>query len=164
MDKPWKVILVLLGIFAAGGVTGGFVTVRVWRERLANRPVPEEWAPRHLKRLADRLDLTPQQQEQIRPIIKRNMEQLNRLRNRSMAEAKTAVEGMQREITEQLTPEQRAKFEQMNRELREQRDAREAKERAERTRRSSGERPGEGPRPGPDRPPPEKPPEKPPEN
>jgi len=143
MNKPWKVIIVLLGIFAAGGVTGGFVTLRVCKNKILNRPVPEEWAPKHLKRLVDRLALTPEQQEQVRPIVRRNMEQLNRIRNQSMAETQTVVEGMQRDISEKLTPEQRTKFEQMNRELREAREAREKVEREKRMNldRTLGDRP-----------------------
>ncbi|MBI2496957.1 MAG: hypothetical protein HYV75_03185, partial [Opitutae bacterium] len=155
MSKPWQVILVLFGIFAAGGVAGGFLTLRVCKERLTNRPVPEEWAPRHLKRLNDRLALTPEQQEQIRPIVKRNMEQLNRIRSSSLEETKTVVEGMQREISSKLTPEQRAKFGQMNRELREMREAR---EKAEKTRRANAGRPEDGVRPPRNHPPGEKPP------
>lgn len=160
MSKPWQVILVLIGIFAAGGVAGGFVTLRVVRERMANRPVPEEWAPRHLKRLADRLALTPEQQDQIRPIVRRNMEQLNRIRNSSMEETKTVVEGMQREIAEMLTPEQRTKFEQMNRELREMRDAR---EKAEKAKRANAGHPENGAHPPKDHPPGEAPPPRPPD-
>ena len=144
MNQPWKVIIVLLGIFIAGAVTGGFVTLRVGRNKILNRPVPEEWAPRHLKRLAERLDLTPDQQEQIRPIVRRNMEQLNRVRNQSMLETQTTVEGMQREISGKLTPEQRIKFEQMNRELREAREARDKVEKAKRAaEREAAEKNGE---------------------
>ena len=132
MNQPWKIIVVLFAIFVAGGVTGGFVTLRVLREKFSNRPMPEEWAPRHLKRLVDRLALTPEQQEQIRPIVRHNMEQLNRLRKQSQAETQMRIESMQRDIAQKLTPEQRVKFEQMNRELREARDAREINERAKR--------------------------------
>jgi Spy/CpxP family protein refolding chaperone len=134
MNQPWKVIVVLLGIFVAGGVTGGFVTLRMVRERISNRPMPEEWAPRHLKRLVDRLALTPEQQEQIRPIVRHNMEQLNRLRNQSLAETQMRIESMQRDIAQKLTPEQRVAFERMNRELREARETRERNERAKRPR------------------------------
>jgi uncharacterized membrane protein len=156
MSKPWLVILVLIGIFAAGGVTGGFVTLRVCREKIANRPVPDEWAPKHLKKLGERLNLTPEQTERVGPIIKSKMEQLGRLRNQSMAETRVVVEAMQREINEQLTPEQRIKFEQMNRELREKREARERHER-EKKEKSKMEAPREGP--GPEAvPPPAKPP------
>jgi len=162
MSKPWQVILVLIGIFAAGGVAGGFVTLRVLRDKFVNRPVPEEWAPRHLKRLNERLALTPEQQEQLRPIVRRHMEQLNRIRNRSMEETKTVVESMQSEITERLTAEQRIKFEQMNRELREMREAR---DKAEKARRANGERSDDGARPPKDRPPGDRPPpDKPPGN
>lgn len=150
MNKPWIVILVLIGIFAAGGVTGGFVTLRMTREKIANRPVPDEWAPRHMKRLAERLNLTAEQTEQVEPIVKRNMEQLGRLRNQSMSETRVIVETMQREISEKLTPEQRLKFEQLNRELREK------MERARREKPGAG-RPGGPPPGGKDGPPPEKP-------
>ena len=150
MNQPWKIIVVLFAIFVAGGVTGGFVTLRVLREKFSNRPMPEEWAPRHLKRLVDRLALTPEQQEQIRPIVRHNMEQLNRLRKQSQAETQMRIESMQRDIAQKLTPEQRAKFEQMNRELRETREAREKAERAKRANRER--RPGDQPPPA-DKPP-----------
>lgn len=132
MNQPWKVIIVLLGIFVAGGVTGGFFTARVCKSKMVNRPVPEEWAPKAMKRIVDRLELTPAQQDEIRPIIRRNMEELNRVRNHSMATTQTVVEAMQREISERLTPEQRVKYEQMNRELREAREKREKEEREKR--------------------------------
>jgi Spy/CpxP family protein refolding chaperone len=119
MNQPWKVVLVLVGIFIAGGVTGAFVMARVIREKVAHRPMPDQWAPMQLKRLTERLDLTPEQKEQLQPIVKRNMDELRKLRNSAMAETRTVFERMQREIQEKLTPEQRAKFDQMNREFRE---------------------------------------------
>lgn len=151
MNKPWIVILVLIGIFAAGGVTGGFVTLKVCRDKIANRPVPEEWAHKTMKRLAERLSLTPEQAEQLGPIIRRNMEQLGRLRNQSMAETRVVVEAMQREISAKLTPEQRIEYEQMNRELREMREKRERHEREKKERMKAEHA---KPPPGPDGPPP----------
>ncbi|MDI1319293.1 MAG: hypothetical protein PSW75_03740, partial [bacterium] len=119
MNQPWKMVLLLTGIFIAGGVTGAFVTLKVVREKFAQRPMPEQWAPMHLKRLAERLDLKPEQMEQLRPIIKRNMDELNRLRTYAMGETKVVFERMEREVGEKLTPEQRTKFEQMNKDFRE---------------------------------------------
>ena len=119
MNQSWKLILVLVGIFAAGVVTGAFVTLRVGREMMAKRAMPEQWAPQRLKQLAERLELKPEQMEQLRPIMHRNMEELNRLRNYAMRETRSVLERMEREISEKLTPEQRTKFEQMNREFRE---------------------------------------------
>ncbi|HWA24575.1 MAG TPA: hypothetical protein VG734_02795 [Lacunisphaera sp.] len=156
MNQPWKVIVVLFGIFIAGGVTGGFVGLRISRNATMDRPVPEEWAPKHIKMLIERLGLTPDQVEQIRPIVRRDMEQLNRVRNYAQSETQTVVAGMQRDITELLTPEQRTKFEQLNRETREKFEARERREREKRLQlgRTLGEKPPE--RPG-DRPPADRP-------
>ena len=119
MNKPWKLVLLLLGIYIIGGVTGAFIMARVIRERVAHRPMPDQWAPMQLKRLAERLDLSPEQQEQLQPIVKRNMDELRKLRTYSMTETKTVFERMEREIADKLTPEQRTKYEQMNREMRE---------------------------------------------
>jgi uncharacterized membrane protein len=119
MNRPWKLVVLLLGIYIAGGVTGAFVMRRVGREMGPHRPMPEQWASMQLKRLGERLDLKPEQVEQIQPIVRRNMEELRRLRSKDLAETRTLFERMQREIAEKLTPEQRAKFEQMNSEFRE---------------------------------------------
>ena len=117
--KPWKIIVLLVGIFLAGGVTGAFVMLRVGHDLVARRPRPEQWAPQQLKRLIDRLDLKPDQVELLRPIIHRNMEEISRLRSYSIQETRTIYERMEREISAQLTPEQRTKFEQLNKEMRE---------------------------------------------
>jgi len=146
MNKPWKLVLLLTGIFLAGGVTGAFVMIRLGREMASRRPMPEQWAPMQLKRLVERLDLQPEQLEQLRPIVRRNMEELKRLRAYTMTETRSVLERMEREVSEKLTPEQRAKFEQMNRELRAAREAR------DKAKRANGGRP-----PG-DQPPPDKPP------
>ncbi len=145
MNRPWKLVLLLVGIFAAGAVIGSLVTLRVVRTRVGNRMMPDRWAPMHLKRMAQELDLRPEQIEQIQPIVRRNMDELGRLRSKSMQDSRVVFDQMQREISEKLTPEQRARFEQMNREFR------------ERLRRFSPERGGRPHSPPPDgAPPPER--------
>ncbi len=119
MNKAWKLVLLLTGIFLAGGVTGAFLTVRFGRNWINQRMATEKWAPDHLRKLAERLDLKPDQVEKLKPIVHRNMEELGRLRSQSMTETRAVFERMEREIAAQLTPEQRAKFEEYNREKRE---------------------------------------------
>ncbi len=119
MNKPWKLVLVLLGIFIAGGVTGAFVTLRFGREWVVKRPGPDQWAPNHLKRLTERLKLLPDQQEELRPILRRRMEELGRIRSESITATKSIFEQMEREVSEKLTPEQRIKYDQLNKEMRE---------------------------------------------
>lgn len=156
MNKPWKLVLLLLGIYIAGGATGALVMARIGREMGLRRPGPEQWAPMQLKRLAERLDLSPEQKEQLQPIVRRNMDELRKLRVSALTETKAVFERMEREIADRLTPEQRAEFEQMNKEFR---------ERVKRFMQDRPNRPPGGPggphfereRPPGDRPPPEKP-------
>lgn len=119
MNAPWKLVLVLAGIFVAGMVTGAFGTLRFGRDWVTKRPGPDQWAPNHLRRLSERLDLLPEQQDQLRPIVRRNMEELSRVRNECLVATKSVFERMEREISERLTPEQRVKYEQLNKEMRE---------------------------------------------
>jgi Spy/CpxP family protein refolding chaperone len=149
MDKPWKLVLFLVGIFAAGAVTGGLVTVRLGRQFLPRRPRVEQWGHDRLKQLTERLDLTPEQQEKLRPIIKPYTEELNRIRTSSINDTRRVLERLEHDVAAVLTPEQRAKFEELNREQR---------ERMQRMMRERG--PG-GPRSSHDHPPGEPPPEPP---
>jgi Spy/CpxP family protein refolding chaperone len=125
MNSPWKLIFVLVGIFAAGAVTGVFVERRLKAPRVEitqlhrSTVATEQWAPKQLKRLVDGLELNAEQAEQILPIIRRNMEELDRLRSHSRAETSGIFERMARDISEKLTPEQRVKYAQMNAESRE---------------------------------------------
>lgn len=153
-NKPWKLILLLTAIFLAGGVTGALVTLRVGRKMISHRPMPDQWAPLHMRKLADRLKLQPEQVEQLRPIVRRNLEELGRLRNNCLAETRVVFERMEREVADKLTPEQRIKFEELNRQMR---------ERAKKLMPNKPNRPrSEEGRPGGERPPPsENPPKEP---
>lgn len=111
-------MLVLVGIFLAGGITGAFAA-REAREWFFKRPGPEQWAPTHLKRLTDQLKLPEDQAEKIRPIIRRHMTEMGKLRENWLTETKEIRDRMEREVGEQLTPDQRARYEQINRAQRE---------------------------------------------
>jgi hypothetical protein len=149
MNNPWKLVLLLSGIFLAGGITGSLLTFHFGRQWLQRRPAPEQWAPVHLQRLSKRLELTPAQVEELRPIVRRHMEEFGRVRSESLGVSRGLMERMHREISEQLTPEQRVKFEEYNREMRER--MRKLMQKKAGEPRGRGERP-DGP------PPPESPP------
>jgi Spy/CpxP family protein refolding chaperone len=153
MDKPWKLVLLLAGIFAAGAVSGGFAIMRFGRPH-PPRPRLDNWREDRLKVLADRLDLTSDQQEKLRPVIRPYAEELTRIRAASINDTRRVLEKLEHDVAEVLTPEQRTKFEEMNR------------EQHERMQRMLKERNGGGMHPPRDRtpgdPPPGPPPEKPP--
>lgn len=119
MNKPWKLVLLLSGIFVTGSVTGALLTARFGRHWVSQRAAPEQWAPVHLRKLSERLGLDDAQVQRLQPIVRRNMEEIGRLRSDCMKDIRVAVERMEREISDQLTPEQRSRFEEYNREKRE---------------------------------------------
>ncbi len=122
MNKPWKLIVLLVGIFLAGGVTGTLVTMRIFRQTVgANRQPPsaELWTTLHLKRIANEVGLQPGQLEQIKPIISRRMAEQFQMRSQFLDNNHAARELMEREVAEKLTPEQRLKYDALNREFHE---------------------------------------------
>ena len=125
MARTWQVILATVAIFVAGLVTGGataFGIVR-WMVRhprvnpaqmgtLTPRPGQvQQINPQLMRSFINRLDLTKEQRATIIPIVKRTMGQLQRERREVQLSTALAIEKMQDDIAEVLTPEQRAKFE-----------------------------------------------------
>jgi Spy/CpxP family protein refolding chaperone len=110
MDKPWKVILAFIGIFLAGALVGGLVTLR-WGKNFAQRqPSGEQYGPQLMKRLVTELELTPEQQAKINPIVTSASEELRELRRTTQRTSAAVLARMQGDIAAVLTPEQRAKF------------------------------------------------------
>lgn len=118
MDKPWKIILLLAAIFAMGATTGGLLAVRVCKDKHEKRKPPpvERWAPERLRKLEERLKLTPEQVEVLKPIMRRDMEQLGQIRGSFFAESRRVIERMERDIATHLTPEQQQEFEKVKQE------------------------------------------------
>lgn len=129
MDKGWRVIFAFFGIFAAGAVTGGLLTLRFvpapaapplfpQRPQAAPPPAPgqrtavapEQFTPQLFRRIANQLDLTPAQREKIRPIGDRGTEALQRLRRDSLYNTQVLIDKIQDEIRAQLTSDQQLKF------------------------------------------------------
>jgi Spy/CpxP family protein refolding chaperone len=124
--KAWQVILATVAIFVAGLVTGGATAmgvVRWWMVRhprvnpaqmgtLTPRPGQvQPINPQLMRSFINKLDLTKEQRATIMPIVKRTMGQLQRERREVQLSTALAIEKMQDDIAEVLTPEQRAKFE-----------------------------------------------------
>jgi len=122
MKNQWKLIALLAGIFIGGATTGTLVTMRVLRKPPSSpRPPPsaELWTTQHLKRLTEDAGVQTDQLAAIKPIAAQRMEEQFLLRSRFLEENRAVRLLMEKEIAEKLTPEQRAKYEQMNREYHE---------------------------------------------
>jgi Spy/CpxP family protein refolding chaperone len=121
MSKPWQIWLVLIAIFATGAVSGGLVAFRIARKNLPRPPLPEVWGARQFEHFAKVLSLTPPQRQVIEPLMKKNIEELARLRRQAFRTSEDIFERMDADIAAQLTPEQRTRFEKIVKERREER-------------------------------------------
>jgi Spy/CpxP family protein refolding chaperone len=148
MNKPWQVCLVLVAIFAAGGISGALVAFQMARRHVPSPP--GVWGARRIENVARELELTPAQMERVRPIVKRNVEELTKLSRQAQKPVHEILERMETEISAVLTPEQRTKYEQI---LKERRDVRRRMQdqhgmRGEWERRSDERPPAPPPKPG----------------
>lgn len=119
MKNPWKLIILLVGIFLAGAGTGTLVTMRVLTPAARPPPSAENWSAKHIKRIVEEIGLQPGQIEMIRPVVDRRMLDLFNQRARFLDDNHALREVMEREVAEFMNPEQRAKYEKMNREYHE---------------------------------------------
>ena len=104
-------------IFVAGAFTGAGVN-SLWRAERTRPPVvPREAFAKHIfNRIKERLELTPEQVEKVEPVFIKGFAEVRAIQDRSLKEVDAAVKRNHAEIAKLITPEQREKLEQMDRE------------------------------------------------
>ncbi len=139
VGNTWKVVLATAVIFGAGVVTGGLLVSYVDRAKptrpkpvarhvvplwpaprgLAQGPHPEqqqnlEQQVRDFMRWAGRdLDLTPEQRQRIEGILRDGQERTRATWMKIAPELRKELEQVKAEIRAELTPDQRAKFDEL---------------------------------------------------
>ncbi|HEU5081504.1 MAG TPA: hypothetical protein VFT72_19985 [Opitutaceae bacterium] len=114
MSRTLGVILAFIGIFIAGGVTGGFVALRV-QPSVRHQRAAERFTEQQFKRVAEELALSPEQRERIHPIITSAGHEIQERRR----EVLQILQRMEGDIRAQLTDEQRTRYDAFRAEQRE---------------------------------------------
>ncbi len=109
-------IVYLAAIFLAGGVAGGLIGYQLNRRRGFRPPKPQEMAEHIRQRLISRLELTPGQIAAIDPILKNTSREFQDLNMQTRQRMDEVIARSNTAIAEKLSPEQKAKFEVMERE------------------------------------------------
>lgn len=144
MASTLKIILAVGGIFVAGAVTGGFVGARVFGHLSQKKPVVERIGSNEIgARLAEQLQLTPEQKEKIQPLLGRTSEELRKVRREAFSQTAALVSKMDAELAKELTEEQRVLLKDV-RAKEEERRKKWMADRAERAKRNEGQRGSEG--------------------
>src|SRR5258707_147327 len=115
----WMVLLYLVAIFIAGGVSGWMVATRTARQKVFTAPRTDEIAASLRQRMHAKLDLTDEQQKQIDGIIERSSAELQSIHRQSIGLIRQALSNRNAQFSVVLTPDQLNQFEQIERERQE---------------------------------------------
>jgi Spy/CpxP family protein refolding chaperone len=116
--SSWKVFLYAALVFVAGlfiGVIAGPHGLRMF----LSPPTPAEMSSHILARLQHRLSLTPEQTAQIKPLVEQTSFDIEAIREATTKQVADRIAETDLEIAPFLTPEQKAKLDQMGLEHRE---------------------------------------------
>lgn len=109
----WKLILAFVLVFLAGAACGFFGAFHM--HRVFARMDPAAMAQHMKQRLGAELKLTPEQMQQISPIIDRAASELKTKREQTMRDVHEIFVRAHRDMQPFLTPEQRARLEELER-------------------------------------------------
>jgi Spy/CpxP family protein refolding chaperone len=105
----------VLAIFLAGGGSGALIASKMCR-RVPVAPVPSaEIGARLRARFQSRLSLTPEQAQKIDPMIDQAMRQVETIRKETASRVFANVSNLHEQVQAVLTPEQKVKFEELER-------------------------------------------------
>jgi hypothetical protein len=107
MNRKFKISLYLAAIFAAGMVTGLFISYQVARHMM---PSQERMASRWCGELESKLDLTPDQLRNARPAINKALADFRADLTRDML---AGLSNCYTRVEQELTPDQKAKLHQL---------------------------------------------------
>jgi Spy/CpxP family protein refolding chaperone len=113
-----KLGLYLLALFLAGGGSGALITWQVCRRAPVAPLPPAEIGARLRARFQSRLDLTPDQVQTINPFIDQAMRRVEAIRSETANRVFANVSNLHEQILLVLTPEQKVRFEELERERR----------------------------------------------
>jgi Spy/CpxP family protein refolding chaperone len=150
MASTFKIVLAVGGIFIAGAVTGGFAGWRAFDYVERTKRAQFLFGPNEMGgRLAAQLNLTPEQKQNIRPIIVNASDELRKARRESFNQAALIIGKMDAEMAKILTAAQAEQLKDIRAKEEERRNKRWAEERAKRNeQRPQGAKPeGDAPRP-----------------
>jgi Spy/CpxP family protein refolding chaperone len=110
-----KIILYLATIFLVGGITGGVLGWTGARQRGMESPSPKKMCDHFRDRLSADLALTPAQLHQLDPLLEKRARGMEAVHTRTIQELEELIRASNEEIAVALglTPEQRAKLEEM---------------------------------------------------
>ena len=124
--RHWKIVFALCALFLVGAVTGSMLTIRVVKKKLHEQELARQklqetggWAMVTYKMYQERLKLTPEQEEKLKPAFTQAGEELRTIRRTTMRDIFGVIRTVNVEVEKELTPEQMEEFHKLREEIRE---------------------------------------------
>jgi Spy/CpxP family protein refolding chaperone len=120
MTSPgkWKLGVYVLAIFLAGAGSGALIGWQVCRRTPVAPVPPAEIGARLRARFQSQLALTPEQAQKIEPMIDQAMRRVEAIRKETASQVFANVSDLHKQMLTVLTPGQKVKFEELERERR----------------------------------------------
>lgn len=103
----------MAGIFLAGGLSGGVIGYQMARNSFFRLPPPRSMSEHIMSRFDSTLNLTAEQDTQIKPLVETACENLHLTHQKAMKDGGLIMDAMDDKIALLLNPEQKIKFEEM---------------------------------------------------
>src|ERR1700730_13187626 len=117
--RSWKVVLYATLIFVPGLFTGMLAAGPYGQRTFLRPPTSAEMSRHILARLQSRLSLTPEQTAQIKPLVEQTSSDIDAIREATTKQISDRIAEANSKTATFLTPEQKAKLDQMAAERRE---------------------------------------------
>jgi Spy/CpxP family protein refolding chaperone len=109
----WKVALYLTAIFAVGSITGWMAGTKTTKQKMLSPPPPEEIGSRIRQDIHKELNLSPEQKAKVDAILEQNSKEMKSLFDAHFQRVRAVASNRNAQITSVLTPEQKVKFEEL---------------------------------------------------
>src|SRR5262249_18275984 len=111
MSPRGKIALILIAIIFVSVAAGSFAGFHYGKIVFRKRSNPEDWNLRAMRAFDSGLKLTPEQHARIQTILDGAVEEFKSIRIETIDKSDRVLERRIAEISAELTPEQRSKFE-----------------------------------------------------
>ena len=115
----WKLGVYVMALFLAGAGSGALIAWQVCRRMPVPPLPPAEIGARLRARFQSQLALTPDQAQRIEPMVDQAMRRVEAIRKETAGHVFANVSHLHEQVLTVLTPEQKVKFEELERERRE---------------------------------------------
>ena len=104
------IILLLIALMIISGLAGTCIGIRIGKDRVRKRSVPEAWNVEAMKSLQRKLDLTPEQAAKVQAVLDSGVDELRGVRTDTLARTDKIINRLVGEIEPLITEEQRPLF------------------------------------------------------